>query len=97
MGAYPPHRRISLAQGYRRLGCHFAPSRNRPQVDGTAVAPAREGLRDELLAVALGSAIVDGVLATLESPVVLSQYWLDASGNLAAIRAPVLALYAGSD
>ena len=67
------------------------------QVDGTAVAPAREGLRDELLAVPLGSAIVDGVLATLESPVALSQYWLDASGNLAAIRAPVLALYAGSD
>jgi dienelactone hydrolase len=67
------------------------------QADGTAVAPAREGLRDELLAVPLGPAIVDGVLATLQSPVTLSQYQLDASANLAAIRAPVLALYAGSD
>ncbi len=67
------------------------------QVDGTPVAPARKRLRNELIAVPLEPAIVDGALATLESPVALSQYRLDASGNLAAIRAPVLALYAGSD
>ena len=34
MGAHPAHRRISLAQGRQRLGCHFALSRNRTQAGG---------------------------------------------------------------
>src|SRR3546814_366341 len=32
MGTHPPHWRVPLAQGRRRLGCHSALSRNRPQL-----------------------------------------------------------------
>ena len=32
MGAHPAHQRIPMAKGRRRLGCHFALSRNRPLV-----------------------------------------------------------------
>ncbi|MEJ5096565.1 MULTISPECIES: type IV toxin-antitoxin system AbiEi family antitoxin domain-containing protein [Sphingomonas] len=32
MGTHPPHWRVPLAQGRRRLGCHSALSRNRPLV-----------------------------------------------------------------
>jgi hypothetical protein len=33
VGAHPAHRRISLAQGRQRLGCHFALSRNRTLIE----------------------------------------------------------------
>lgn len=67
---------------------------NRPAAEVTA---ARQALADALAAGGLSPDEVKAGLANLDSPVAVSGYRLDASGTLAKVRAPVLALYAEKD
>jgi pimeloyl-ACP methyl ester carboxylesterase len=71
-----------------------AKDQNRPAAE---VAMARQAVADAFTAAGLQPEEVKAGLANLDSPIALSGYRLDASGTLAEIRAPVLALYAEKD
>lgn len=62
-----------------------------------AASPLRAALRDAFIAAGWALDQAMGAIATLDDPVLVSMYQVDASATLAQLEMPVLALYAGDD